>query len=330
MRSSKIDSVSPFLIISQALFCGSQSYAFQTALPTRAVINFNTNHDAMKSSPISLVRRKSRAQSQIYSNAKNGVNSKLQAEVVAADMENENSTVSFLKVLWRFTRPHTLIGSALAIPALHIFAAPSFKEAFTVSTLISSIFAMIPSLLMNLYITGLNQITDVEIDKVNKPYLPIASGDLSPQNATIIVTIALILSLAMGLSHPGLGSRGLNVALWGSMVLGTMYSLPPFRLKRFPLLAAVCIVAVRGTIINAGFFAHAKAAAFAGTGVATTVIGCMTDARCLFSCLFFAVFGIVIGTSKTSCYYLGIEFAHFLWFFSFDEGCSRCRRRCII
>jgi homogentisate phytyltransferase/homogentisate geranylgeranyltransferase len=189
---------------------------------------------------------------------------------------------------------------------------------------------MIPSLLMNLYITGLNQITDVEIDKVKKPYLPIASGDLSPQNATIIVTIALILSLAMGLSHPGLGSRGLNVALWGSMVLGTMYSLPPFRLKRFPLLAAVCIVAVRGTIINAGFFAHAKAAAFAGTGVATTVIGCMTDARCLFSCLFFAVFGIVTGTSKTSCYYLGIEFAHFLCFFSFDEGCSRCRRRCII
>jgi hypothetical protein len=126
MRSSTIYSVSPFLIISQALFFGSQSYAFQTALPTRAVINFNTNHDAMKSSPISLVRRKSRAQSQIYSNAKNGVNSKLQAEVVAADMENENSTVSFLKVLWRFTRPHTLIGSALAIPALHIFAGPSF------------------------------------------------------------------------------------------------------------------------------------------------------------------------------------------------------------
>ena len=225
------------------------------------------------------------------------MDSKLQADAVADNMDSGEAadTASFLKILWRFTRPHTLIGSALAIPALHIYAAPSFKDAFTVSTLISSLFAMIPSLLMNLYITGLNQITDVEIDKVNKPTLPIASGELSPQNATVIVTIALILSLVMGLSHPVLGSEGLNVALWGSMILGTVYSLPPFRLKRFPLLAAVCIVSVRGTIINAGFFAHAKAAAFARTGVAASVMGCLADTKCLFSCVFFAVFGIVIG-----------------------------------
>ena len=333
MRSSTIKSVLPLLILSQSL-CGRHSYAFQTALPTRAVINFNTNYNGMASNSIPVVRRTCTSKRQIYSND-NGVDSKLQAEVVAGDMENEKSTVPFFRVLWRFTRPHTLIGSALAIPALHIFAAPSFKEAFAVSTLISSIFAMIPSLLMNLYITGLNQITDIEIDKVNKPYLPIASGDLTPQNATIIVTLALFLSLSMGFSHPVLGSQGLNVALWGSMILGTMYSLPPFRLKRFPLLAAVCIVAVRGTIINAGFFAHAKAAAFARTGVASTVMGCMSDVRCLFSCLFFAVFGIVIGTLKTSCYLWEIfldtcRSLMFYVFFSFNEGCSRCHRRCLV
>ena len=203
----------------------------------------------------------------------------------------------FPLVLWRFTRPHTLIGSALAIPALHVLAAPTFQAAFTFPTLISIVFAMIPSLLMNLYITGLNQITDVDIDKINKPNLPIAAGDLSRRDASFIVLAALVASLWMGFSHPSLGTHGLNVALWGSGVLGTMYSLPPFRLKRFPLLAALCIVAVRGTIINAGFFAHAKVAAF-GSQSSSVLHYLLTDRTCMLSSLFFGVFGIVIALMK--------------------------------
>ena len=222
----------------------------------------------------------------------------LRAEAVADADDNllDKKKVPFPIVIWRFTRPHTLIGSALAIPALHIFAAPTFNDAFKVKTLISALFAMVPSLLMNLYITGLNQITDVEIDKVNKPNLPIAAGDLSPKTATIVVIASLIASLALGVSNPVLGTQGLNVALWGSMILGTMYSLEPFRLKKFPFLAAFCIVVVRGTIINAGFYAHAKAAAFGASGVSATVLGCMSDPRCFLSSLFFAIFGVVIGT----------------------------------
>ena len=217
----------------------------------------------------------------------------------ATDASNDKA-LPFPIVLWRFTRPHTLIGSALAIPALHLLAAPVLSDAFTTTNAVAMLYAMIPSLLMNLYITGLNQITDVEIDKINKPNLPIAAGDLSPKAATVVVSIALVASLAMGVAHPVLGSQGLNVALWGSGILGTMYSLPPFRLKRFPLLAAFCIVAVRGTIINAGFFAHAKAAAYGRAGTAAAgVINCLrSDPRCLLSSVFFGVFGIVIALMK--------------------------------
>lgn len=214
-------------------------------------------------------------------------------EKTAPAQQNKTKRDAFPLVLWRFTRPHTLIGSALAIPALHILAAPTYQQAFSTAAATSTLFAMIPSLLMNLYITGLNQITDVEIDKINKPQLPIAAGDLSIGSANVIVILSLILSLAMGMVSSTLGSQGLNVALWGSGILGTLYSLPPFRLKRFPLLAAFCIVAVRGAVINAGFFAHAMTAAY---GVETTVLDCLrNNARCLLSSLFFAVFGIVIG-----------------------------------
>lgn len=218
--------------------------------------------------------------------------------------ESERPKIPFPLVLWRFSRPHTLIGSALAIPALHCLAAPTISSAFSFSNAISAVFAIFPSLLMNVYITGLNQITDVDIDRVNKPNLPIAAGDLSPRMANIIVISSLVASLSIGFAHPLYGTQGLNTALWGSMLLGTMYSLPPFRLKRFPFLAAFCIVAVRGAIINAGFYAHAKATAVAvADGVVkhneVTVIGCLTsDAKCLLSSIFFAFFGIVIALMK--------------------------------
>jgi len=41
-----------------------------------------------------------------------------------------------------------------------------------------------------------------------------------------------------------------------SLFLGTAYSLPPIRLKRFPFWAAFCIIAVRGVIVNILLFLH--------------------------------------------------------------------------
>jgi homogentisate phytyltransferase/homogentisate geranylgeranyltransferase len=76
-----------------------------------------------------------------------------------------------------------------------------------------------------------------------------------------------------------------------------MYSLKPFRLKRYPVFAAFCIVAVRGAIINASFFAHAMAAVFQQPSA--TVLSCLkNDPRCLFSSIFFGIFGIVIAFMK--------------------------------
>lgn len=100
------------------------------------------------------------------------------------------------------------------------------------------------------------------------------------------------------------GTAGLNLALVGSVVLGTMYSLPPIRLKRFPLLAALCIVVVRGTLINVGFFAHAQAAVFSGSASALSssyadvLHTFLNDPKCMLSSLFYGVFGIVIALMK--------------------------------
>ena len=208
-------------------------------------------------------------------------------------VEEEKKELSFPILLWKFSRPHTLIGSAVAVPALHCLAAPHLSSIFTVNVLKSCIISVFPALLINIYITGLNQITDVDIDKINKPYLPIAAGLLSIHDAKVVVSACLFLGL---LSGSICGSTGLNIALWGSAILGTIYSLPPFRLKRFPFLAATCIVAVRGTIINVGFFAHAQQSVFGNTNGILRMF--MTDQKCLLSSLFFGIFGIVIALMK--------------------------------
>lgn len=41
---------------------------------------------------------------------------------------------------------------------------------------------------MNICIVGLNQIFDVPIDRINKPYLPLASGELSMRMGKSLVS----------------------------------------------------------------------------------------------------------------------------------------------
>lgn len=205
------------------------------------------------------------------------------------------SAASFAKVLWRFTRPHTFIGTALCIPALHIFAAPPGTPIFTPKMLYSILWALIPAGFINVYITGLNQVTDVKIDKINKPYLPIAAGDLSKQAATVVVLLSLAAGLGLGLLQGPFASSALKAVLVASAALGTVYSVPPFRLKRFPVLAAFCIIAVRGSIVNMGFYGHALQAAFRGAGPLALLL---QDVKCMAATAFFAVFGAIIAFMK--------------------------------
>lgn len=87
--------------------------------------------------------------------------------------------------------------------------------------------ALLPALLSNAYITGVNQITDQAIDAINKPTLPLPSGALRLSQAKLFVSICLLLSTATSLTNPVLFG---TVALCN--LIGTAYSLPPVRLKR--------------------------------------------------------------------------------------------------
>lgn len=156
-------------------------------------------------------------------------------------------------VLYRFTRPHTMLGTFVSIVSVSIMAMQSFT--WTAPAVSGLLQALVPALLMNVAIVGINQLYDVEIDKVNKPYLPLASGELSMQQGSFIVVACAVLSLGLGLMS---GSPALLATLAGSLLLGVLYSieLPFMRWKRSPWLAALCILAVRAVMVQLGFFLH--------------------------------------------------------------------------
>ncbi len=105
---------------------------------------------------------------------------------------------------------------------------------------------------VNVFIVGINQISDVEIDRVNKPFLPIAAGELSRERAWWIVGASALLPIVLALTQGTLELAAVVAAL----AVGVAYSLPPARLKRFPVVASLCVSGVRSAIVNLGVAAH--------------------------------------------------------------------------
>jgi homogentisate phytyltransferase / homogentisate geranylgeranyltransferase len=158
----------------------------------------------------------------------------------------------YLSQLWKFSRPHTIIGTSLSVCALYTIAIATTESSLSAMSIGQLLGTWIACLLGNIYIVGLNQLYDVEIDRVNKPDLPLASGKLSIAQGKWIVGISGILAIAIAV----LLGKWLLATVVVSLAIGTAYSLPPIRFKQYSLLAAICILTVRGCVVNLGLFLH--------------------------------------------------------------------------
>ena len=150
---------------------------------------------------------------------------------------------------WEFTRPHTIIGTTITVITMFLI---TIGNVFAISEedVILLLLTLISSLLANVYIVGLNQYYDVEIDKVNKPYLPLASGDLTFKSARIIIASSAILSMLLAV----IVSIWLLLVVVTGMGIGTFYSIPLTRYKGNPAIAAFSIAFVRGVLGNIGLY----------------------------------------------------------------------------
>ncbi|KAJ3674609.1 hypothetical protein LUZ60_005225 [Juncus effusus] len=158
---------------------------------------------------------------------------------------------------WRFLRPHTIRGTALGSVALVARALLENPNLINWWLTFKAFYGLIALICGNGYIVGINQIYDIGIDKVNKPYLPIAAGDLSVQSAWFLVLFFATCGLAIVAWNFGPFITSLYCL---GLFLGTIYSVPPFRLKRFPIAAFLIIATVRGFLLNFGVYYATRAA----------------------------------------------------------------------
>src|SRR3954471_10224625 len=93
-------------------------------------------------------------------------------------------------VLWRFARPHTMVGTTLSVLSLYAIATTQFSGVALETGLFELFWTLVAAGCVNVFIVGINQLEDVEIDRVNKPFLPIAAGDLSPAAGRRLVEIS--------------------------------------------------------------------------------------------------------------------------------------------
>ncbi len=186
-----------------------------------------------------------------------------------------------LRSFWEFCRPHTIVGTTLAVLVLYGLAAVSTGR----QDLVAFALSYVAAIGVNIYIVGLNQLTDVDIDRINKPYLPLASGAFDRGLAQLIVGVALGIALLAALAQGGY-MLGTILAVFA---IGSAYSLPPIRLKEHPFWAAASITVARALISNIGYYLHYTERL---TGHASLPVGVLAFVTFMF------VFVIVIAIMK--------------------------------
>lgn len=102
-----------------------------------------------------------------------------------------------LRALYKFTRPHTIrgtmLGSVAGTTRALIDTPGAIQNANWGVMLPRALAGMVALLLGNAFIVGINQIYDKEIDELNKPFLPVASGEMSNRAAWVAVVASGVL-----------------------------------------------------------------------------------------------------------------------------------------
>nr|KYP73993.1 Digeranylgeranylglyceryl phosphate synthase [Cajanus cajan] len=98
---------------------------------------------------------------------------------------------------WRFLRPHTIRRTTLGSFALVARALIENSNLIKWSLLFKAFYGLFALICRNGYTVGINQIYNISIDNVNKPYLPIVAGDLSVRSAWFLVIFFAVAGLSI-------------------------------------------------------------------------------------------------------------------------------------
>jgi chlorophyll/bacteriochlorophyll a synthase len=162
-------------------------------------------------------------------------------------------------LLLEFSRPFTLVAPALGFlsgAATAYGAAP--REIWHAGVIVYPVIGALMAAVLNAGSNALNQIYDLEIDRVNKPKRALTSGRLSMRDAWRFTWTAYAVALVLAwLVAPG----GRHECFWLVLIAATitiLYSVPPARTKRLGIWANVTIAIPRGVLLKVAGWSSIK------------------------------------------------------------------------
>ena len=164
-----------------------------------------------------------------------------------------------MKTYLELGRPFTLIAPALGFFSGAVTAIGAHpREPWTAEVLAYPIIGAVMAAVLNAGNNALNQIYDLEIDRINKPKRPLPSGRLTVRQAWRFTVATYVLALVLAwLVMPG----GRHECFWlvlVAVVCTFIYSMPPLRTKQHGIWANVTIAIPRGVLLKVAGWSAVK------------------------------------------------------------------------
>jgi 4-hydroxybenzoate polyprenyltransferase len=156
-------------------------------------------------------------------------------------------------------RPFTLVAPALGFISgalTAVGAAP--REPWVLSLLGPPLLGSAMAACLNAGNNAINQIYDLDIDRVNKPKRPLPSGRLTVGQTWTFTLITYTLALILAwLVAPG-GRHECFWLVFVAVICTILYSVPPFRTKRLGIWANITIAIPRGVLLKVAGWSSVK------------------------------------------------------------------------
>lgn len=165
-------------------------------------------------------------------------------------------------LLLELARPFTLLAPALGFVSGAVTAAGAApRAAWSPALLLYPIVGLVMAAVLNAASNALNQIYDLDIDRINKPERPLPSGRLPIRVAWAFTWIAYGAALVLAWF---VAPDGRHECFWivaAATLFTIAYSVPPVRTKRLGLLANVTIAIPRGVLLKVAGWSAVKTVA---------------------------------------------------------------------
>jgi chlorophyll/bacteriochlorophyll a synthase len=155
-------------------------------------------------------------------------------------------------ILWNFSRPFTLIPPVVGIVSGALVGIGATRADSHWPLILS---AALAAATLNAASNTLNQICDLENDRLNKPLRALPAGQLSRNEAVLFTGALYIISIAL---VAWINTQILTIYLIAAIAT-YLYSAPPLRLKSHTFLSNFTIALIRGNLLKvAGWAALAS------------------------------------------------------------------------